>query len=518
MSRRRLPDSINDPLLHGCHKRPVSRREFLGQGFLTGAAMITLPNVFSLLGGSGELQAAMDCSLGGGTPQIPFIGFDLAGGANIAGSNVLVGRDSQLAELSLEGYEKLGLPPEFTPQQLGPAVFNDEFGVLFHQDSAMLRGMQKFTSPECRANVNGAIFCARSANDTGNNPHNPMYGIAKAGASGGLLTLIGTESNDSGGRSMVPASMFDPTLRPTKIDRPSDARGLVDTGPLLDMLGQNGSNQVMQTMENLSKSKIGLMNESVNTTDLMNCAYEQSSQLVVDFGDPGALDPLLDEDIIAQAVPGPTPPVPIFSAQDDLEGTDEYRKIASVMKLTVEGKAGAATVEFGGYDYHNSTRSRGELKDERAGEAIGAALEFAHRRNQDLMIYVFSDGSVASNGVIDNSNDGRGKGIWKGDNSGTAASFILVYSRLGRPVLKNGPGTHQFGQFRASGSVETAPGGLTQRFADAPDVLAETVVLNYLALHNRVADYPAVMGMSPSLVGNLDEVIAFDFIRDRSEI
>ena len=60
MSRRRLPDSINDPLLHGCHKRPVSRREFLGQGFLTGAAMITLPNVFSLLGGSGELQAAMD--------------------------------------------------------------------------------------------------------------------------------------------------------------------------------------------------------------------------------------------------------------------------------------------------------------------------------------------------------------------------------------------------------------------------------------------------------------------------
>jgi hypothetical protein len=248
----------------------------------------------------------------------------------------------------------------------------------------------------------------------------------------------------------------------------------------------------------------------------MRCAYEQSTQLVVDFGDPGALDPLLDEDIIAQAVPGEAPPVPIFSAQDDLEGTDEYRKIASVMKLTVEGKAGAATVEFGGYDYHNGTRSRGELKDERAGEAIGAALEFAHRRSQDLMIYVFSDGSVASDGVIDISSDGGGKGIWRGDNSNTAASFILVYSATARPVLRNGPGSHQFGQFRASGSVETAPGGLVQRFADAPDVLAETIVLNYLALHNRVADYPAVMGMSPSLVGNLDEVIAFDFIRDLS--
>ena len=74
------------------------------------------------------------------------------------------------------------------------------------------------------------------------------------------------------------------------------------------------------------------------------------------------------------------------------------------MKLVVEGKAGAGTLEFGGYDYHNSTRSTGEQRDfELAGEVIGAALEFAARRGQDLMIYVFSDGSVFSNGQVDNS-------------------------------------------------------------------------------------------------------------------
>lgn len=32
------------------------------------------------------------------------------------------------------------------------------------------------------------------------------------------------------------------------------------------------------------------------------------------------------------------------------------------------------------------------------------------------MMYVMSDGSLSSNGVIDNSTDGRGKGEWTSDN------------------------------------------------------------------------------------------------------
>ena len=44
------------------------------------------------------------------------------------------------------------------------------------------------------------------------------------------------------------------------------------------------------------------------------------------------------------------------------------------------------------------------------------------------MIYVFSDGSLSSNGMVDNSVDGRGKGEWTGDNQQTAASFFLVYN------------------------------------------------------------------------------------------
>jgi hypothetical protein len=62
----------------------------------------------------------------------------------------------------------------------------------FTTDSAYLRGMMtRVTDPGVRALINGAVIPARSENDTGNNPHNPMYGIAKAGAQGTLLSLIG---------------------------------------------------------------------------------------------------------------------------------------------------------------------------------------------------------------------------------------------------------------------------------------------------------------------------------------
>jgi hypothetical protein len=491
-------ERIIQPFKHLDHPKPVSRRQFLGQGFLSGAAFVTMPTVFDLLMRSQEARAAMDCSLGGPSTNIPFIAFDLSGGANIAGSNALVGTDDQLDLLSVDGYRKLGLPEEMTPQMLGTASYNDEFGIKFHFDSAMLRGMLDKTTPATRANVNGLVICARSENDTGNNPHNPIYAINKAGATGALLQLIGTQPSDSGGRSIVPPDTFDPGIRPTKIDRPGDARGLVDTGQMITQLRDTGAGEVMGAIETISKEKIALMNEGVSATDIATCAYEQSTQLIVDFGNPDDLDPLRDPAIVPFGAPIPGEP-PIFATEAEITGSRTNRKVASVMKLVVEGNAGAGTIEMGGYDYHDSTRSTGERKDFEAGQAIGAALEYARKKDRDLMIYVFSDGSVSSNGQIDTSVEGRDKGIWKGDNSSAAASLILVYSKDGR--MPTVGGKNQIGIYRTSGSVETSHGGNSAQISNAPDLLAEAVVLNYLALHNRVGDYASVMNGQPRLTG-----------------
>ena len=50
------------PMLHQGHRRPLTRRDFLAQGFMAGSAVIASPSLFGLLKGEASAQAA--CSLG----------------------------------------------------------------------------------------------------------------------------------------------------------------------------------------------------------------------------------------------------------------------------------------------------------------------------------------------------------------------------------------------------------------------------------------------------------------------
>ena len=493
--RRKNFRPADAPLRLEGHKRPVTRRDFLSQGFLSGVGMVMAPTLLSLLRASTASAQGAGCVVRAGAGMIPFLCLDLAGGANIAGSNVLVGGPGgQLDLLTGEGYSKLGLPSGMTPGNAGQV--NTELGIAFHADSAFLRGILSKTSAATRANVNGTIFCARSDNDTGNNPHNPMYGINKAGADGDLVTLVGSVSSDSGGNSQAPMSMIDPTKRPTKIDSARDATGLVDTGNLVSLLNQTQAGQVAKAAEDISAIKLVHESEDPALESQILCNYTQTTRLIGTFGDPSVVDPRLDPDIA-------TGPTPIFSAAE--LNQNRFAKTAAVMKLVVEGFAGAGTIEEGGYDYHDSTRATGEVRDFMAGQMMGAMLEFAARRAAPLMLYVLSDGSLTSDGVIDNSVEGRGKGIWKGDSSDTAATVVLVYSPTGRPALSRA-NANQIGYFRPTGSVETAASAVANNVA----LLAEAVVLNYLALHNRVGSFASVLPMNGLGSGaSFDNLIAF---------
>lgn len=508
MSRRRRPLSINEPLRHRSHKRPVTRRDFLAQGFLTGAGTVMGTSLFSMFANPRAAMATLsddvnDKKLGcgiatQGAGKIPFICFDLAGGANIAGSNVLTGgQGGQMDFLTTAAYEKLGIPGDMIPPLLNPQdgtndFINTDLGLAMHSDSAFLRGMIERLSPEALLKINGAVIPARSDNDTGNNPHNPMYGIAKAGpvpdgeaankgADGELLTLIGSRSSDSGGNSMAPDSMIDTELRPTKVDRPSDVTGLVDTGKLVGLLDQQDAVAVMESIYRISDRKVDRIDTKVGRDDLikelMRCGYVKAADLVDRYGDPTTLNPEIDPLIVGDTG--------IFTQQEfDDEG--EFQKTASIMKMVVNGFAGAGTISMGGFDYHTGDRAAGELRDLRAGRCMGACLEYAHQTGVPLMLYVFSDGAVSSNGRIDNSIDGRGKGEWTSDNSSTAASFFLVYDPNGRPTLLGGtPETQarhqQIGWYRSDGSVDTS----SSPAANNVNLLVETVLLNYMALHGE---------------------------------
>lgn len=489
---------FNKPLKHENHKRPMTRREFLSQGFMASCAAVTAPSLLNIFAGINNANATgHDCGIGSiiAGNKIPFVNIDLSGGANIAGSNVMVGGPGgQLDFLAEEGYSKLGLPADMLPAL--PGQLNTELGLAFHADSAMLRGILSKTSVTTRANVNGTVLCARSENDTSNNPHNPIYGINKAGANGDLVSLVGTRSSDSGGKSQAPENMIDPTVRPTRVVKPQDAMGLVDTGKLLSLLDQQDATRVMQTIERISALKINKLAETQEIKNIVQCGYAQTVDLVSRYGDPNVLNANADTDLIGAAES-------IFTAED--LNNDDLLKVASIAKLVINGFAGAGTISLGGYDYHDSSRATGEVKDFLAGQAIGATIEYAARKNTPVMVYVFSDGSVASNGEIDNSAEGRGKGIWKGDNSSTSSVFFLVYNPNGQSQLVT-PTSQQIGYFRPTGSVETAASPISNNVG----LLAETVVLNYLALHDEVNRLTEVLpNHGLGAANTIDSLVAF---------
>lgn len=502
---RKRPLANGEPLLHSDHSRPKTRREFIAQGMMAGTATVLGASMFSLFANprmaAAELSQELKDSCGIGIPgagKIPFICFDLAGGASIAGSNVLMGGSGgQKDFLSTAGYNKLGLPGDMLPND--PAFVNEELGLAFHSDSGFLRGIQQSTSAGTRAAINGAVIAARSENDTGNNPHNPMYGIYQAGADGSLLSLIGSQSSQSGGNSMAPMSMINPKVRPTKIDRPSDAKGLVDVGDLTSILNQSDAVSVMEAVQRISDAKMNKVNTKLGSgadadiKKLVRCGYAKSANLIENYGNPAILDPMLDTDIVG--------PGGIFSSTE-FAGNREFQKTASVMNLVINGYAGAGTVTMGGYDYHTGERATGERRDELAGRCMGACLEYAARVGVPLMLYVFSDGSVSSNGRLDDSEDGRGKGEWTGDNQQTAASFFLVYNPNGRPT----PIRNQIGFMRPDASVETA----SSPAANNVNQLVQTVLLNYMALHGEQGAFASrFLGHGLGNTASQDRLIAF---------
>ncbi len=524
----------DEPLRLNNHGRPRTRREFIAQGFMTGAASIMGGSVLSLFANpraayaalSGDIATLRDnCGIvTQGAGKIPFICFDLAGGANISGSNVLVGGPGGQEDfLSTAGYNKLGLPGDRIPSILNPNTglndfINRDLGLAFHSESAMLAGITEKVNM-ASGFINGAVIPARSDNDTGNNPHNPMYGIFRAGADGELLTLIGSRSSDSGGNSMSPGSMIDLSARPTKVDRVSDVTGLVDTGQLVGLLDQSDAVAVMESIQRISDMKLNRVDTLVTADDvlkdLVSCGYVKAADLADRYGNPGDVNPALDCNIVG--------PAGVFS-QAEFDSDSEFRKAASIMKLVVNGYAGAGTVTMGGYDYHTGDRATGELRDLRAGRCIGACLEYAAKVGVPLMVYVFSDGSVFSNGMIDNSPNGGGKGVWTGDNSSTAASYMLVYNPGGAPALFTGGSDgntaeqhQQIGWMRSDASVETA----STPAANNVNLLVETVVLNYMALHGQQGMFGQPGYFPMHGLGNaalMDSLIAFDAIAPGGQI
>jgi hypothetical protein len=514
------PTPPGTPFRHENHPRPVSRRDFLATGFLGAQGMVIGPAWLGALlkaqnARAGNCPAGLDtdmCQLtaqsqcnvpppGGG---LPFICFDLAGGANLVGSEALVGvQGGQANFLSVAGYGKLGVPGNMVPSST--ANVSSALGLLWHADGAILRGIMSVASASTLAGVNGAVIPAMSQNDTQSNPTNPIYGIYKAGAAyaggamGQVLPLVGTESSVSGGNSMALMYTINSAWQPATIQQPTDAVALAPPPPPgggvdplaiaeLESQARIGSGTTAYAGSSSTGSEfagvLGLPNGVVlypgsgNTSqdaalkNQVRCASVKAANTAAVFSSgPAGLDPTQDSNIKAGS-PGPIFTVAQMQSDRDIAAT------ASVMKLVIDGWAGAGTIAMGGFDYHDSTRASGETRNFKAGQMIGAVLEYAARQKTPVMVQIMSDGSLSSSSMVDTSAAGRNKLAWQGDNSSVAATVFLVYSPNGRPQLRNGAAGQQIGYFSSDGSVVSS----SSPAANSVNQIPELIILNYMGL------------------------------------
>jgi hypothetical protein len=517
------PNPPGTPFRHENHPRPVTRRDFLAAGMI-GAQGMVLGSAWlgSLLKAQAARAAGLDadiaallaqgqCNVPSGSGSLPFIVFDLAGGANLVGSEALVGvQGGQANFLSTAGYGKLGVPGNMVPTS--STFVSSALGLLWHSDGAILRGVLTKASVATQAGTNGAVIPAMSQNDTQSNTTNPIYGIAEAGAKGTVVNLVGTNSSVSGGNSMALMYTIQPALQPTTIRQPSDAIALAPVPPgggppdplaiaelesetrisagtspyqgagsagseFTGALGNpSGSTPGVQLIPGGGSTDAALKNQ-------VRCAYVKAANTANIFAaGPAGLDPTQDPLIVG----GTTP---IFTAADFQ--SQDVQMTASVMKLVIDGYAGAGTISMGGYDYHDGSRATGETKNFTAGQMIGAVLEYASRKGTPVMIQILSDGSLTANSMVDTSTAGRNKLGWQGDNSAVAATLFLVFSPKGRPVLRNGVAGQQIGYFSSDGSVVSS----SSPAANSINQIPELIMLNYMGLAGTDAQFPTLFPM-----------------------
>lgn len=474
-----------------CHQTngtPMTRRELLGAGLISSSVCVAVPGLLSMIT-SKAYGAELKCSsASAGAAMVPFLIVDLAGGGNIAGTNAIVGgKGGQEDFLPAGSYSTIGLAPEKEP---GSVTIDKSLGVSMHPDSKMLQGINETTSVTTRAGIEGALFCTASGDDTRNNPHNPLYWIAKTGLGGELVSLVGSDGGQSGGRAAVPDTSVDPSKTPSRITRQADALGLVDPGKLATLLSSADVNKIMAATKTMSESRLKMFQAKEmpdQIQDLMKCGYINSGEYLSKFT-PASLDPGLDTTLT-------TAPA-VFPAI----ATDPGQQAAgTIAKLVLDGMAGAGVVSLGGFDYHGQGRATQDAKDLEAGRTIGRFLEAAARKGKPVMVYVFTDGGVSSGAA------GAVNGIlpFASDSGQRSAALTFVYKPGGaRPEIRDG--RRQIGSFSAAGAVDTA----SSIIGGSVENLTKAVVANYLALHGKEGDLAKVVGDNP-FGADLDKYLAF---------
>ena len=514
-------------LLYDDHKIPTTRRDFLTQGIIGLSTAITTPLFVSSKVYANSAAACSENNICG----VPYLCIEGAGGMNIAGGNVAVGFSSDenphdFGSLNLTDYHTLGLSKAQHPSV--SSMNDDNYGIRFHSTSGILEGMNSVLSEpvdgvDLRQSVDGVLICARTADDSANNPLNTMYAAERAGAKGKLVPLIGDTNTDSGSRSPSPQKLVNLSKRPSNIRNFRDGEGLLSINDKLmneDFLnasangGGDRMKKFLKRIAGISESNFrGIASDEAAKEHLMKAS--NGVEDIFNKFSPSKLNPINDATVKAQLQSA-------FGGDPMTDNVNDER-VASIANLVTSRIAGAGSIQVGGCDYHSGDASRGMGKDREIGRYIGKCIKLAALRGEPLFIHLYTDGGVAGdrNGVLDETANGKGRVIWTSDSGTRSSTLILVFKPghnrstdgdliLGSKKSDGKDRTRQIGHFRKGGGVELTATSIANNVSK----IWVGIMLNYLAFSSGKTDDDAVIAEA---IQNFKDRFPFEDLPDDAE-
>lgn len=458
-----LKDKLKKKLSHPSfadHKTSFSRRDFVRYGLLSaGATFLPLSH----------LDKAMAAILP--KPRIPFLVFDLSGGASMVG-NFLVGQKGGPEDL-VNDYKNKG----WNPRSQG--AYSNIFGLPMNvKTGQMFAGLKETLPKEIFETPNQNFLkmtsmCHFSISDNPDNELSAITLITKAGLLGRFESNgVGPKSSTSGGYSA--ALMKDSSYRPKSVNSLRELLALPQFSGEYELLP---AKMRQQTIEGLIKSA-GTNKELANI-------YAQLKDTGVSRAE---MNPTINESIynlypIANAIQNDT----VIGTQLELQAGIVYNALA--------GNIGPGVVQITECDYHFPDQPEiGANKDLEIGQAIGRAVHAAHLMKTPLFFQIISDGGIAS--ASDH------QMIWEGDENFHTLSVMGYFDPTGNVNQQK----LQLGHYTPEGTVEI--GGLMGMGANKhTEMMVKATLLNYLNLNGMTSQFDTIGGRLPD--GTTDQLLSF---------
>jgi hypothetical protein len=443
------------------HSKPVSRRDFLSAGIIPFAATMFIPNWVSLILGSQAHAANVTCPV----PEslIPFVTINLAGGAAMASNFVPMNAGRE----PISSYSKLGLGDNQVPleREFGNATFaGTNNGALI---SKFLVGIRAQANAATLAKTTFIAVPCDSQNDTASNKFDISGAVTKAGLAGTNLPNLGRVNTRTGIRQEA-AIMAPPS--PLVVNSYNSLLTSIGYSATLGRnLNQTQKNSLAKLMSNLNTSqsrKLAAVNGGDGIKTVLDCAGIKN----VDIVEKGTsvVDPRQNANYSA-----------VWGINANTNANNRELIFGSMIYNSLTAQAGASSLELGGYDYHDNSRTTGDTRDQEAGVTVGRILQSASVLGRPVFIYIVSDGSVFSADSAD-----RAAG-WQGDRGSNGVAYILYFNPNGRPATSD----FQIGQFNNNQAAD--PSFIT---GANPELAAAAVFANWCKANGRMDLFDRVAG------------------------